>query len=129
MFAELFGCATAGKTLLFLARHGEGYTRKIASRFGISPQMVHEQLLRFERAGLMKSRRIGNVRLFEMNEKHPLHRELQVLLEAAYDMLGEEDRALIEGLTTTQPKEAAGTDFEQKAEAEDESDDDFVRLL
>jgi DNA-binding transcriptional ArsR family regulator len=92
LLAGLFGSATAEKVLLFLANYGEGYTREIATTFEVSPQMVHEQLLRFERAGVLVSRRRGSVRLFTFNPRYPFRKELLTLLEAALDALPEADR-------------------------------------
>ena len=92
MIADLFGSATAEKVLLYLANYGEGYTREIARTFAISPQMAHDQLLRFERAGLLVSRSRGTVRLYTFNPRYAFKDEVLALLQAALDALPEEER-------------------------------------
>ncbi|HEU4753772.1 MAG TPA: nucleotidyltransferase domain-containing protein, partial [Armatimonadota bacterium] len=45
---------------------------------------VQRELARLERAGLLRSRRIGRARLVRADEGSPYHRELRALLEKAF---------------------------------------------
>lgn len=131
MYAELFGSVTAGRVLLFVARHGEAYTREIATSFGISPQMAHEQLRKFERAGLMSSRRLGNLRLFRLDPTHPLAEELRGLLEKALEALPEDARASIDrkaGGAKAQEEAGQEPDRSEKSSEPDRLDE-FLRRM
>ena len=90
LLEALFGNRTAAWVLLFLQCYGEGHALRIAKTFGLGLNMTQRQLKRLEEAGILVSRRVGNVRLFTFNERNPTVRNLQQFLEAELSNLPEE---------------------------------------
>ena len=91
MLAALFGNATAGKVLLYLANYGEGYANGIARTFSLYPRMVHNQLLRLEAGGVLVSRDLGKTKLFSFNPRWAYRKALLSLLSQALDHLSPEE--------------------------------------
>jgi hypothetical protein len=69
LVVALFGNRTAACVLLFLQCYGEGHAQR--------------QRKRLEQQGVLVSRRLGNMRLFNFKERNPTVRNLRKLLEAA----------------------------------------------
>ncbi|QFZ91267.2 ArsR family transcriptional regulator [Synechococcus elongatus] len=90
LLEAIFGNRTAAWVLLFLQSYGEGHALRIAKTFGLGLNMTQRQLKRLEEAGVLISRRVGNVRLFSFNERNPTVRNLQPFLEAELSSLPEE---------------------------------------
>jgi DNA-binding transcriptional ArsR family regulator len=88
----LFGNATAGKVLAFVAMNRETYARELAERFGISLSMVQNQLLRLEGAGVLVSIARGRTRLFSFNPRYPLAEDLEAMLRRAVELMPERER-------------------------------------
>lgn len=86
MYPALFGNAVAEKVLLYIANYGEGHINKIAKVFAISPSQVQKQMVRLEEGGILISRKSGNLRLFTMNPRFALRKELLALLERQLDL-------------------------------------------
>lgn len=78
--------------LMFMANYGEGYAREIARTFGVSLSPVQGQLRRFERAGLLVSRLIGNTRLYSWNPRYPFLGEVQALMSKVLTYLPESEK-------------------------------------
>jgi hypothetical protein len=78
----LFGSRSASQVLLFLQNYGEGHARRIATTFGVSHMGIQRQLSRFEAAGLLVSRLVGNTRVFTWNPRSSVARDLRPFLEA-----------------------------------------------
>jgi DNA-binding transcriptional ArsR family regulator len=71
--------------------YGQGYIRGIASTFGISPGAVQRQLEKLEDAGILVSRRLGNLKTFEINPRLGFRNELVAMLEKALTEISEEE--------------------------------------
>jgi DNA-binding transcriptional ArsR family regulator len=88
--AALFG-DIAELCLLYIVNYGQGYIRGIASTFNVSPGAVQRQLERLEDGGILVSRRVGNVKTFEISPRLGFRDELIAMLERVLTMLPEED--------------------------------------
>lgn len=91
MLEPVFGSAAAEKTALYLQNYGEGYAGAIAETFGMSQSQVRKQLDKLEAGGLLVSRPIGRARVYYWNERSPLVNELRGLLQAALELLPQEE--------------------------------------
>lgn len=58
----------------------ELHTNEIIRRTGVNPKTAQTMLTDFERDGLLASRRVGNLRLWRMNQENPLYLPLRDLL-------------------------------------------------
>ncbi len=82
MIDSLITSKTRVKLLLkfFLNAESTSYLRNLESEFGESTNAIRVELNRFEKAGLLKSSRIGNKKIFRANTKHPFFPEINKIL-------------------------------------------------
>jgi predicted transcriptional regulator len=66
--------------LLFLLEAGEGYALQLSQRFSAGLYSVQRQLRQLEDAGVLVSRNLGKTRMFSLNPRYFLRRELEALL-------------------------------------------------
>lgn len=72
-------------TQVFLRGGDEGVSlTEIAARANLSASAVHHEVVRLERAGLVRSRRVGRTRLVQADGRSPFHRDLTSLLLKAF---------------------------------------------
>lgn len=83
MLSELFGSKTTEMCLLYLTAQKEGYSSEIASAFGISNTQVNRTLDKLEGADIVVGINRGRTRIYSMNTKWFLARELELLLKKA----------------------------------------------
>jgi hypothetical protein len=76
----LFGGKAAAKVLLFIENYGDGYASRIAKTFDMPLSEVQKQLRKFEQAGILVSRMVGNSRIYTWNPRDPALAGLQELL-------------------------------------------------
>jgi len=88
----LFGNRTAAKLMLYLFHYGEAYARGAARDLGIAVSAVQRQLDKFESAGLLVSRMVGNTRVYTFNPKQPATAKLKDLVGVFYEALSIKDR-------------------------------------
>lgn len=91
MLETLLGNQTAERALLYIVNYGEGHTSGIAETFQLSKSQVQKQLIRLEMGGILVGRNIGNLRMFQINPRYPLKRELEALLEKTLSLLPENE--------------------------------------
>ena len=91
MLAPLFGNENASRVLLYIANYGDGYAAGIARTFGVPLYAVQRQLLRLEQGGIVASTMVGRTRLYRINPRYPLRKELTALLDRALRYLPEEE--------------------------------------
>lgn len=93
MIEGIFGNRTAEKVLLYLEQFGEGYAGGIAETFDdVNPTMARNQLQRFERSGVLRSKQVGRTRLYTWNPRYAFEGELRALLRKALGYLPENER-------------------------------------
>lgn len=84
----VFGSQAATRVLLFLQNYGQAYAREITRTYGnISLSQVQKQLAKFEQGGLLVSRMVGTVRLYDWNRRSPIVTPLREFLQASIDLL------------------------------------------
>ncbi|MDX1480546.1 MAG: winged helix-turn-helix domain-containing protein [Woeseiaceae bacterium] len=76
----LFGGKAAAKVLLFIENYGDGYASRIARTFDMPVSEVQKQLRKFEQAGILVSRMVGNSRIYTWNPRDPALEGLRELL-------------------------------------------------
>ncbi len=81
MIESLLGNQTIEKVLLYVLNYGEGHTSGIAETFQLPKSQVRKQIIRLENGGILVGRLIGNVKMFQINPRYPLKKELEQLLE------------------------------------------------
>lgn len=82
MLQALITSKTRIKLLLkfFLNSNNTSYLRDLASEYGESTNAIRIELNRLEEAGLLKSRKQANKKIFKANTKHPLFDTIHRLL-------------------------------------------------
>jgi DNA-binding transcriptional ArsR family regulator len=83
---------TVTKILLYIHRFNDSYPTEIARHFAMNQQTVVYQMEKLESAGILKSRYVGRTRLYRINPRYVLRKELSSLLEKALQYLPEEVR-------------------------------------
>jgi DNA-binding transcriptional ArsR family regulator len=81
MYELLFGNAVAARSLMYLVNYGQGHINGVAKTFGLSPSQVERQLKKLEGAGILVSSMLGNVRVFQINPRLAIKKELIALME------------------------------------------------
>jgi len=64
----------------FLNPTSSAYLRGLAEEFGESSNAVRLELNRFEEAGFLQSEAIGNKKLYQANQKHPLFKDINNII-------------------------------------------------
>ncbi len=89
MISTLITSQTRIKLLkkFFLNSSTKAHLRGLESEFGESSNSIRIELNRFEKAGLLNSRRDGNKKIYNANEEHPLYRDIHniILKETGID--------------------------------------------
>ncbi len=82
MLEALITSKTRLKLLLkfFLNSDTTGYLRSLEPEFGESTNAIRQELNRFEAAGLLKTEKEGNKKVYHANKQHPLFPEINGLL-------------------------------------------------
>jgi DNA-binding transcriptional ArsR family regulator len=91
MLESLFGNQTVERVLLYLQNYNEGYASEIAATFSISLSTVQKQLLRLENGGIIVSQSKGRTRVYLWNPRYSFLKELQSLLNKAFDFIPESE--------------------------------------
>ena len=92
MLDALFGNATAAKVLLFVALNREAYAQELADRFGVSLSMMQNQLRRLADGGVLVATSRGRTRLYSINPRCGVGRELESLLRRSFELLPARER-------------------------------------
>ena len=95
MLDKIFGTKTAAFILLHLFHYGELHARGVARDINISLSTVQKQLEKFEDAGVVISKKIGNTRIFSFNKKSPLTKPLMELIGIIHSTMSISDKELL----------------------------------
>lgn len=80
MLDVLFGSKNAERVLQYLLARKNAYGREISLFYEVSPSVIKKQLDKFELANIIVGRDIGNIRMYELNQRNPFMSELTALL-------------------------------------------------
>ena len=92
MLQPLLESPVKEKILLFLLANKDSYPRDIARNFSFNFTTVLYQLRKMEAAGVLCSQLQGKVRLYGLNPRYPFRKELEALLQKAFDFLSQSDK-------------------------------------
>lgn len=81
MLNELFGGETTVKSLIYLAAMEEGYPLEISKACGISNTQVIRTLNKLEQAEVIISKVVGRTRIYSLNPRFFVAKELKALLD------------------------------------------------
>lgn len=87
MLKEIFGNNTAAFVLLHVYHHGEIHASAIASDMEVALSPIQNQLDRFERAGILVSKKVGRTRVYFFNMKSPVIKPFIELIKIYYESL------------------------------------------
>jgi predicted nucleotidyltransferase len=78
MFKDLIASKTRRAVLgtFFMNPNKEYYIRQLAKMHNISAGTLHRELSRLEQAGIINSKRVGNIKLFSVNRQHPVYSDM-----------------------------------------------------
>ena len=93
MLDILFGSKNAERVLQFLWARNNAYAREIALFYDVSPSVIKKQIEKFELASIIVGKNIGNIRIYELNQRNPIIKELSALLIKARASYEPQDRA------------------------------------
>ncbi|MDX9961317.1 MAG: ArsR family transcriptional regulator [Aliarcobacter sp.] len=93
MLDILFGSKNAERVLQFLLARNSAYAREIALFYDVSPSVIKKQLDKFELGSIIVGRNIGNIRIYELNQRNPIIKELSALLIKARVSYEPQERA------------------------------------
>src|SRR6266850_8139320 len=79
---SLIRSETAARALALLASlpGQELHTNELLRRTGSNPNSIQRTLTQLERTGVLRSRRVGNLRLWRMDSDHPLYTTVRDLV-------------------------------------------------
>lgn len=80
------------QTLMFIAANREGYASQIAEALGMGVGQVQRQLWKLEANDILIARSVGRTRLFRLNTRLPMIRELEAVLRRGIDALPREQK-------------------------------------
>lgn len=95
MLETIFGNKTAEKIMLYLFHYGEAYASGISKDMGITLSQVQKQLDKFDDAGILVNKMMGNTRIYQFNPKHPAVKRLKDLIEIFYETIPLSEREKI----------------------------------
>jgi hypothetical protein len=89
----LFGNSVIEKVLFFLLRNEKVYPTQLSKVFEIPLFSCQTALERLEKGGIVVSHTEGRTRLYQLNPRYPMLKELIYFLEKAYTFLPEKMRS------------------------------------
>ena len=104
MLEVLLGSKNAERVLQFLLARNNAYAREIALFYDVSPSVIKNQLEKFEIGNIIVGRDIGNIRVYELNQRNPFINELTALLLKARTTYEPQERARLVRKDRTRPR-------------------------
>ncbi|MBF0205515.1 MAG: winged helix-turn-helix transcriptional regulator [Oligoflexia bacterium] len=87
MLKDIFGNNNAVYALLHVYHHGEIHATAIANDLEVALSPIQNQLDRFERAGVLVSKKVGKTRVYFFNMKSPIIKPFIELIKIYYESL------------------------------------------
>jgi len=96
VLATLFGAEARAVVMTWLCQHPDEpiHVRELARRCGLTPNQASQQLRRLEGIGLVRSRRIGRSRVYEVDQGCPIFGELRSIVLKTTGLAGQLAEAL-----------------------------------
>ena len=91
MLETILGNKTAQLIMMRLFREDEVAAGTLAKDYNMAVRAFQNQLEKFEDAGLLVSRKIGNLRLFSFNKQSSYIQPLKELIRVEYEKLTDRD--------------------------------------
>ena len=85
MLEDIFGSKIAKQVLIHIYHNGESHASAIAEDFELALTSIIHQLERFERAGVLISKKVGRSRLYAFNPKSAYTKPIKTITEIAYE--------------------------------------------
>ena len=104
MLDILFGSKNAERVLQFILARNSAYAREIALFYDVSPSVIKKQLEKFETGSIIVGRNIGNIRIYELNQRNPFIKELTALLIKSRSTYEPEERARLVRKDRSRPR-------------------------
>jgi len=95
MLDKIFGTKTAELIMLHIFHYGEIHARGLARDTDKSLSAIQKQLQKFEDAGVIISKKIGNVRVYRFNKKSPLTKPLIELVKVVHSSMSISDKSIL----------------------------------
>jgi hypothetical protein len=92
MIEALLGSKNAERVLIYILAREEGYAREITDFYKTDLKSIQLQLDKFEKSGILVSRRVGRTRPYVFNPRYPFLNELKNLLEKALSFYPEKEQ-------------------------------------
>lgn len=92
MLDKILGSEIAMKIMLHLAHYKEIYPSAVAKDYKITLSAVQKQFARFEDAGILVSKLVGNTRVYMFNKKSKVAKTFCELVNLYYDGLSSADK-------------------------------------
>lgn len=82
MLKDLIGSKTRQTILKAFVESpdSEYYTRQLAKVYKISVGTIHRELKRLSASGILKERKVGNIKLFSLNKQNSLYEEIRNII-------------------------------------------------
>ena len=87
MLERLFGNEAIEKVIFYLLKNDSCFGKELAENFDISLGYVQRTLYKLERANVIVSFQVGRTRVFKLNPRYALIKELTLFFEKAYEFL------------------------------------------
>ncbi len=87
MLTELFGNPSIERILFFLLINETCYGTQLQTALNIPLTPIQQALKRLEKGGIIKPKRQGKKKLYQISPSYPLKQELEQLLKKAYTLL------------------------------------------
>lgn len=92
MLENLFGNAVIEKILFFLLKNDKAYPSELSRILEVPLFSCQKALERLEKGGIVVNMTEGRTRIYQINPRYPLRKELIHFLEKAYSFLPEKLR-------------------------------------
>ena len=92
MLEDIFGSKIAEQVLIHIYHNGESHASAIAKDFDLALTSIIHQLDRFERVGVLISKKVGRSRLYSFNPKSAYAKPIKTIAEIAYEKIPLKER-------------------------------------
>jgi hypothetical protein len=92
MLEPILTAKNAERVLVFICVREQGYTREIAKFYGVDPDSIQKQLMKFQMGGVLTSKSEGRTKIYRFSPRYPFRKELEALLTKAISFYPPEEQ-------------------------------------